>query len=167
VPTRILRKIRQSRHRAERSGGWSTEVASEADAPNAWRELARLHRARWDALGHPGGVLSDPDVQAFHDDAIPLLAAAGVLRMQILRLRDRIAAVYYTMTMPRRLLFYLSAFDGSDAFASPGTLLLADIVERSIAEGVRELHFLRGAEAYKYAWGAIDRLNTGRLLIPR
>ncbi len=48
---------------------------------------------------------------------------------------------------------------------SPGTILLGAMIEEAAAEGVAELHFLRGAEAYKYAWGATDRHNATRILV--
>ena len=34
--------------------------------------------------------------------------------------------------------------------------MLGHAVERAIGEGFREVHFLRGREPYKYAWGAVD-----------
>ena len=164
VPAGQLRNLRQSRHRAARGGGWTAEVA--AGAPAAWQALVEMHRARWTALGEPGGVLADPAVLAFHAQAVPLLAAAGVLRMQVLRIGGRVAAVYHTLASPGRLHFYLSGFAAEEAFSSPGTLLLGHIIEQAAADGVAELHFLRGGEGYKYAWGATDRMNRARLLLP-
>jgi hypothetical protein len=41
-------------------------------------------------------------------------------------------------------------------------MLWAHAIEQAIAEGAREFHFLRGPEAYKYAWGATDRWNMRR-----
>ena len=161
VPSGQLRNLRQSRHRADRRGGWSAEVSG--DAVGAWQALVEMHRARWTALGQPDGVLADPAVMAFHDACVPRLAAAGLLRMQVLRIGGRVAAVYHTLAAPGRLYFYLSGFAAEHAFASPGTLLLGHIVEQ---EAVEELHFLRGAEGYKYAWGATDRMNRSRLLLP-
>lgn len=166
IPAGTLRNLRQSRHRADRDGGWATEVAPAGEALALWQELVRMHQARWDRLGQPGGVLADPCVAAFHRLAVPRLAAAGILRMQVLRRRGRVAAVYHTMIAPGRLLFYLSGFDEADAAVSPGTLLLGRIVEQARDEGLRELDFLRGVEPYKLAWGAVDRPNLSRFLTP-
>ena len=167
VPKGMLRDLRQSRHRAERRGGWRAEIGSAADAPALWNTMLELHRARWTARGEPGGVLADPAVIAFHERAVPRLANAGLLRMQVLRIGGEIAALYHTLSAPGRLFFYLSGFASAEAFASPGTLLLGHIVEQAAADGVAELHFLRGAEGYKYAWGAIDRFNRSRLFLPQ
>ena len=164
IPAGQLRNLRQSRHRASRRGGWEAAVA--ADAAQAWQTLMGMHRARWTALGEPGGVLADPAVIGFHDAAVPRLAASGLLQMQVLRIGGRVAAVYHTLVAPGRLYFYLSGFDAAESFASPGTLLLGHIIEQAAAVGVAELHFLRGGEAYKYAWGASDQMNRSRLLLP-
>ena len=40
------------------------------------------------------------------------------------------------------------------------------MIEQAISEGRRELHFLRGKEAYKYAWGQNDRMNSAIRLTP-
>ncbi len=52
------------------------------------------------------------------------------------------------------------------ATCRPGSLLIARYVERAIATGRRRLDFLRGNEAYKYEWGAVDE-PIQRLLIRR
>ena len=164
VPAGMLRNVRQSRHRAGRRGGWSVRVATDPAA--AWHDLLRLHRGRWTGRGEPGGVLADPAVLAFHEAAIPRLTRSGLLQMHVLHVAGRPAAIYHTLAAPGRLMFYLSGFDGADAFVSPGTLLLGHLVEQAVADGLEELHFLRGGEAYKYAWGAADRMNASRLFTP-
>ncbi|MBV9734537.1 MAG: GNAT family N-acetyltransferase [Acidisphaera sp.] len=162
VPAGKRRDLRQARHRAMRIGGWASEIATAETAQELLRALARLHAARWDG----GGVL-DERVMAFHRDAAPALLACGALRLQALRFGCDIAAVYYALLAGSdRVLFYLSGFDAAYARASPGTLLLGEMIEAAIAEGRRELHFLRGAEAYKYAWGGVDRFNATRRLRP-
>ena len=164
IPAGQLRNLRQSRHRADRRGGWTASVATEAEA--AWRTLVGMHRARWTALGESGGVLANPEVLAFHEAAVPRLAEAGLLQMQVLHIGGEVAAVYHTLAAPGRLYFYLSGFAADAGPCSPGTLLLGNIIEQAATYGVTELHFLRGSEPYKYAWGATDRMNRTRLFLP-
>ncbi|WP_426955075.1 GNAT family N-acetyltransferase [Muricoccus radiodurans] len=167
VPAGTLRKLRMSRHRADRAGGWSAQVAGADEVLPFWDALVAMHGARWTRRGEEGGVLGNPDVRAFHRAALPDLFAAGALRLYALRIGGAIAAVYHVLAAgPDRLLFYLSGFDEARSFESPGTLLLGHVVESAMAEGRRELHFLRGGEPYKYAWGGVDRRNAGRRLIP-
>jgi CelD/BcsL family acetyltransferase involved in cellulose biosynthesis len=51
---------------------------------------------------------------------------------------------------------YIGGFDPRWSALSPGTLLLGHAIEQATAEGAAAFDFLRGAEAYKYRWGAID-----------
>lgn len=167
VPSRMLRKLRMARHRADRGGPWTAAAAGHDEAMPLWEILVRLHQARWARRGEPGGVLGDPRVLRFHRAALPMLAASGALRLYAVRFGERVVAVCHALLAgPDRLLLYLSGFDEARAYESPGTLLLGAIIEDAIAEGRRELHFLRGGEAYKYDWGGQDRMNIGRRLLP-
>jgi CelD/BcsL family acetyltransferase involved in cellulose biosynthesis len=163
VPRATLRKLRMNRHRAARAGGCTTEIATAETAPMLLDTLFRLHRARWAGQG----ATADPRVRAFHREAAPLLLAAGALRLQVLRFGSRIVAGYYALLAGRRrILFYLSAYDPNHARESPGTVLLGAMIEAAIREGRTELHFLRGGESYKYAWGGVDRRNAACRLVP-
>ena len=157
VPARQRRKLRMARHRAGRAGGYTVIADGEADL---FAELVRLHTELWAGRGQPG-VLADPAVRAFHAAALPQLRRAGLVQLRGLRLGGGVAAAIYVLHSPGRTLFYLSGFDAARAFESPGTILLGEMIE---AAGDAELHFLRGAEPYKYAWGAIDRHNATLVL---
>ena len=126
-----------------------------------------LHGARWDDRGEPGGVLADPRVLALHRATAPALVAQGLLCLQLGRLGGAPAAAHHAFLAPDgRVLLYLSGFDAARARESPGALLLGELIGAMLAQGKRELHFLRGGESYKYAWGAVDRHNAARHLRP-
>ncbi len=164
VPARTRRKLRMARHRAERAGGYAVETATAATRSDLFDALVALHRARWEAAGEPG-VLADPRVLAFHRDAQPGLLDAGLIRLLALRLAGgRIAAAFLQLLQPGRTLFYLAGHDAALAYYSPGTLLLGWALEQAASEG-REAHFLRGAEGYKFAWGAENRPNQACCLV--
>jgi len=178
VPPDRLRHLRLAWNRARRAGGWTTELAGPDSLDGLLEELIRLHQDRWIAAGEPG-VFADPRVAAFHRSAAPGLLARGLLRLAVLRLGGRVAAAYYVLLAgagpPRervrgdlggRMLFYLCGYDPAWARESPGAILLAAITEAALREGWRELHFLRGGESFKYTWGAIERLNAARRLVP-
>ena len=103
-----------------------------------------------------------PRVAAFHRDALPRLDRAGLLRLYLLRFDGAAAAGFYGFSHRGRGFSYLTGFDPAFAFESPGALLLAHAVEAAITDGAGEFHFLRGREAYKYEWGAVDRWNRRR-----
>ena len=148
----------------DRSGAWSITTADARSIAEAFENLVALHGARWTARDEPG-VLADPRVRAFHHAALPGLASSGLARLATLTLRGRPAAVVHALRDPGRIYFYLGGFAPEAAFESPGTILVGALLEEAASDGCDEAHFLRGGEAYKYAWGATDRVNTGRSLV--
>ena len=88
--------------------------------------------------------------------------APACLRLYLLRFDGAAAAGFYGFSHRGRGFSYLTGFDPAFAFESPGALLLAHAVEAAITDGAGEFHFLRGREAYKYEWGAVDRWNRRR-----
>jgi CelD/BcsL family acetyltransferase involved in cellulose biosynthesis len=163
VPKKTLRDLRQAAARAAAAGEVRFESADPADPEPAIRDLFRLHEARWRSRGE-SGVCVEPAVRAFHIRAARALGAAGLLRLYRLHIAGRLAAVYYGFSWRARAYAYLGGFDPDLPRLSPGALVLSHAIGDAIAEGCTEFHFLRGGEAYKYAWGAVDRWSTARTL---
>jgi CelD/BcsL family acetyltransferase involved in cellulose biosynthesis len=163
LPTGMRRKLRMLGHRIDRHGAAHILSARDRD-PDWWLgELWRLHEARWRSVGQCG-LLGDCRLRAFHREAMPELIARKLLRLHALVLGKAVVGIYYGFHHNRRAHAYLGGFDPSFSYYSPGTVLVGHAVGRAAAEGARELHFLRGGEAYKYAWGATDRWNSRRVL---
>lgn len=166
VPSAMRRKWRMAHHRLERRRSWSLDRTTPASLPDDLATLVRLHAARWTSRGE-AGVLEDGTVQCFHAIAAPALLEAGLLRMSVLRIDDEPAGVYYGLHHGRTACAYLGGFDPAFAFESPGTVLIGAAIGAARAEGARLFGFLRGREAYKYAWGAADRWTLLRRFEPR
>jgi CelD/BcsL family acetyltransferase involved in cellulose biosynthesis len=164
LPKTKRRKLNLARNRMARHGAVRIERVTGATLARALDHLFRLHGQRWQSQGE-AGVLAEDRIRRFHRDAAAGLEAAGLLRLFTLSVGDEVIAVYYGFQAGDRAYAYLSGFDPAYAFESPGTLAVAHAMEAALAEGVREFHFLRGQEAYKYAWGATDRWN--RLCVVR
>jgi CelD/BcsL family acetyltransferase involved in cellulose biosynthesis len=159
VPRKTLRDLQQARRRATAAGAVSMIRADASIGPAFMHELFRLHELRWQHMAGKG-VCADPTVRNFHLAAAAQLLSGGVLRLYALRIGGSIVAAYYGFTARGIAYAYLSGFDPDCAELSPGAQIVAHAIEEAIQEGAREFHFLRGGEAYKYAWGAVDRLNT-------
>jgi CelD/BcsL family acetyltransferase involved in cellulose biosynthesis len=101
-------------------------------------------------------------VQRLHQDSISDLEAAGIARAYALSVEGRVVGAYYGFLHRERAYAYLGGFDPDFSFESPGTVLVGHAIEEAAREGAREFHFLRGGEAYKYEWGAVDRWNQRR-----
>jgi len=165
VPARRRRELAYEERRALRRGAALRVVTEAGDAQRAFDELVRLHEARWSARGQPG-VLADEAVQRFHRAAIARgLADDGVARLVRLDVRDRCVGVLYALAAHRRAHYYISGFDPDVRDLGAGVLLIGRAIEDARAHGAAELDFLRGAEPYKYTWGARDRPTYRRSLV--
>lgn len=160
VPPGMRRDVRQACNRAARAGGHRTQRATAATVAADLETLFALHAERWRGRGQ-AGVLADPTVAGLHRHAAPALLAAGLLRLDLLFLRDEAAAAAYALLGPDSIQFYIGGFAAAAAYESPMTILISHLLQEAAAEGRREANFLRGAERYKYAWGAVDRCNVG------
>jgi CelD/BcsL family acetyltransferase involved in cellulose biosynthesis len=109
-------------------------------------------------------VLADPPIRRFHRAAAPLLLSAGLLRLHVLRLDERIIAVMHALHAKCRAYCYLCGFDPEFGALSPGTLILGHSIWQAVREGTREVDFLRGQERFKSFWGVRERLCYGRML---
>ncbi len=163
IPSGQRRDVRQARHRMARHDGVHIGRADSASAGDMVAALRRLHGARWQRRGEPG-VLVDPRVVRFHQESARRLAARGIAHFHHITVSKEIVAVHYGFTDRRRWFAYLGGFDPAYQFESPGTILIDQAIQEASAAGLREFHFLRGREPYKYRWGAADRWNHRRIL---
>ena len=95
------------------------------------------------------------------------LASAGALRLGILREGDEpVAAQYCALDLGGRRATVLKLAHAEERrAASPGTVLTAMMVRGLIEEdGVAELDFGRGDDAYKRLWVGTRRQRVGYLL---
>lgn len=130
------------------------EAVNAKNFSELFRGLIQLHRLRWNARGQAGTL--DP-AWRFHTEAAARLFARELLRLYAWRVNGRLIAVLYGFLCGRHFYFYASGFDPEFEHLSPGSVLIAHAMEEAIREGATEFDFLRGAEAYKYRWGAHDR----------
>lgn len=159
LPHKMRRNLALARNRAARLGPVTLEHATADGLDEALDRLAALHQGRWTGKGE-AGVMADPLVVRFHREAAPGLLAAGLLRLSLLRVGGEVAAACLALLDRGRIHFHLSGFDVTRRAISPGVLLFGALLEEATGEGRSEAHFLRGAEGYKYGWGARDRFNA-------
>lgn len=156
LPVKIRRNAMYYRNRAQRAGELIFRVAGRENCTKVFAELVHLHTSRWQAEGERG-VLADPQVLAMHTEAVPLLEAAGLLRLCSLELNGEAIGIFYSLIdTPERALrrqyLYLPGFSLKHSDLRPGTLLLAMLSEHAAEEGIEVLDMLRGDEGYKQHW---------------
>ncbi|HJW95848.1 MAG TPA: GNAT family N-acetyltransferase [Thermoanaerobaculia bacterium] len=163
LSTHARKKLRYFRRCLAREAVVTYESVTPATLDSFLTALFELHAARWQTRGLPG-VLADDVVQSFHREVAPRMLAAGALRMHAIRMNERIVAVFYGFAHQGTVYYYLSGFDPALERLSIGNIIVAHAVEEAVREGATTFDFLRGAEEYKYAWGATDRVNRRRQL---
>jgi CelD/BcsL family acetyltransferase involved in cellulose biosynthesis len=163
LPKSKRRKMNLARNRIARRGAVVIEKAGPNNVDLFLDHLFRLHGRRWQSRGE-AGVLADETIRRFHRDAASALAKAGLLRLFTLALAGKVVAAYYGFHHGDRAYAYLSGLDPEFEFESNGTLIMAHAIAEAVREGAREFHFLRGQEAYKYSWGALDRWSQRRTI---
>lgn len=141
-----------------RQGEVVIEKACEENLESIMLTLFRLNIKEWKTR-NATSVLESDRVMAFHMEASRGLLRAGALRVYRMLLNGVEAAVIYSFMDKERLYSYLSSFNPELARYSPGRVIILHAIKEAIREGAKEFDFLRGAEPYKYTWGARDRMT--------
>lgn len=155
---RMLKKsmrydLRRSRKLMEEHGGAIEEAVPETVA-GLMDALIRLHTARWRARGGTG-VLADTTTRDLHHAVARNMAGNGLV-LRALRFGDAIVACVYGFRSNGVEMCYLNGFDPEWSWLQPGKLMLAESIDRAIADGLHRFDMLRGREDYKYRWPAIE-----------
>ncbi|HSA51491.1 MAG TPA: GNAT family N-acetyltransferase [Yinghuangia sp.] len=120
--------------------------------------LLRLHARRQEVLGRT--TMFDTARKPFH---LALLRRAAPGRgpcAMVAEGPDGPVGVLYGFLWGDTFSYYQTGWDPSYARLSLGTVLVAETVSAVRAEGATVFDFLRGAEEYKYRFGAVDRHDT-------
>lgn len=135
------------------------------DAGKAMEVFLDFHKRRWRKRGLPGAFVGKR-IQAFHKEWAQAAARNGWLKMSLLTVDENPAGAIYAMALGQSCYFYQSGFDPRYSSLSPGTLLVAHTVRKSIEEGRTRFDFLRGDEPYKRRWKPQHEIKNLRLLAP-
>lgn len=114
------------------------------------KTFIEMHRG---AAGEKGTFMR-PQVVAFFERIARVGLDEGWLRMDTLEVGERALAMTFGFQLERKFYLYNSAYESDLARLSPGLVLTAKLVERSIDEGLELFDFLRGTERYKFQLGA-------------
>jgi len=156
VPPGVLRKLRQGQRRAKARGGMRIDMADAETLESSLTALFALHASRWAERGETG-VLGAPEVESFHREVADRLLHRGWMRLYRLHVGDELAGLLYGFQLRERFYSYIGGFEPCFNACSPGALLIEHAISETVRAGAGEFDFLRGAEAYKYRWGARDR----------
>lgn len=118
-------------------------------------DLIRLNRSRMRAKGDISTVESSA-FREFLMTAVPYMADNNLAWMDSIVDGDVVLGAALNFVHGRNIFFYMGGFDAKAGKVRPGTALFAAVMQRGIDRNYQTFDFLRGAEAYKYRWGASD-----------
>jgi CelD/BcsL family acetyltransferase involved in cellulose biosynthesis len=156
LPRSLRRTLRRCRRRLEECGQISCDQVPVEECESMLEILFQLHTDQWRRLNRPG-VFGETRVREFHRRVVRLLGQDGTLRLWAMRCNGDIVGVKYTLWRNGYVWSYISGIDHTYKPLSAGALLFEDVIGHAIAAGCTQFDFLRGAESYKYVWGARDK----------
>jgi CelD/BcsL family acetyltransferase involved in cellulose biosynthesis len=109
-----------------------------------------MHRG---AEGHKGHFMN-PEMATFFARIARTFMPLGWMKLDLLEDSGGALAATFSFEHNARFYLYNSAFEPSAAAVSPGLVLVAHLLERSIQQKLERFDFLRGPERYKYQLGA-------------
>lgn len=120
-----------------------------------------LHKLRWKSRGLPGAFIGSGE--KFQRSWITNPKSCVVMNM--LLIEGQPAGVIYGMQHGRTMYFYQAGMDPAVSTLSPGTVLVAKLIERAIESGCTTFDFMRGDEPYKRRWKPTRERTNYRVLI--
>jgi CelD/BcsL family acetyltransferase involved in cellulose biosynthesis len=137
-------------------------VEDPQNQPGLLKELIAV-----EAQKQVGGELSQPLLGAFPEvfqGLFDLLGPLGWIVVTLLEWEGRVIAWQILYRAGRKLWGYSTAYDHNFSAFSPGTAMVAEVVDYGLARGFDEFDFLRGSETYKGRW-VTGSHHSYRLLI--
>jgi CelD/BcsL family acetyltransferase involved in cellulose biosynthesis len=156
----IRRKLRRAENAGEVRLDESRKPESDLDA------FIDLHQKRWGDRGLFPDTEGGRQSRLFAHRLFELFGPDGPVRLSFLTIGGRRVAAGIGIQTRDGYLYYNAGVDPDARDLSPGVVLLAKFLERTILEGCRRLDLLRGDESYKYEWGAVDE-PIQRILVRR
>ena len=150
-------QIKRYPRRLEKQFEVKYELAQTPDQVDEfWQQLVELHGKRWRARGQTG-VLALPSRRRFHRQICHRFLERDWLRLWRLKCDGRPTCVLLSYFWGGKYWFFIGGFEPDLMRWSVGTCLFSRVFREAIGEGATEFDFLRGAEDYKYRFGAVDR----------
>jgi CelD/BcsL family acetyltransferase involved in cellulose biosynthesis len=133
----------------------------------AFELLVKLHQRRRQALGEPG-CFASPRFAAFHREVSQALCERGQCEIHWLEIDGQPAAAEYVLVGKAESFVYQAGMEPTMLGFRPGKLLMWALIRQAIAQGLRGVDFLRGAEPYKAQLGASpQQIAEYRIAAPR
>lgn len=156
-PRTLRYHLRSRPKRLAELGTVGLEHSTPETAQPLVEEAIRVHGLRWQGRNSDAIFSSSQQGRQFYRSVIPLMIDCGLAGVTSFTLDDRAVATVVGFTIADRYYYYVPAFDPGFEAYSPGKILVARIMERLLADGVRTFDFMLGDERYKDEWATGHR----------
>lgn len=145
-------ELRRKLRRVDREVGTSRLATADQDTLEIdVKRFIEMHRL---SEGEKGRFMN-PQRARFFSKVAKIFSQADMLSLDFLEADGEAIAATFSFRFERSLYIYNSAYSPDHKRLSPGLVLAARLVERSIEEKFRVVDFLSGRERYKFDLGAV------------
>ena len=160
-PSALRHSVERGRRRLGRAGAWELQIhtAHDDDLAAGMADFTAVYARSW----------KQPEpCPAFMPELMRAAAAQGWLRLAVLRLQgEPIAAQVWLVCGGKASIYKLAYVEGFERF-SPGSVLTAALMAHVIdVDGVDEVDYLSGDDAYKRDWMEARRERVGLVAFDR
>jgi CelD/BcsL family acetyltransferase involved in cellulose biosynthesis len=159
VPTRMSSKLaktlRNARRRLADDGVGFEWKPPGAVTPDDLERLYDLHRLRRSETGDEP-IFDDPLRRSFHERLLAKGDTAGGTAILAAARDGEVVGILYGFLWQKTFAYYQIGWDPSYRQRSLGSVLVLEAIEACSGQGVEVFDFLRGADDYKYRFGATD-----------
>lgn len=150
---KLRHEIRRKARRLEREAGAYTIRVSDRSTLDA--DLETFYEMHRSSTG-PKGRFMHEDVAVLFTRIARAFDEEGWLRLTWLEHEGAALAGTFSFAAKNVWSVYNSVYDHTKGDLAPGMVLMADTIRLAAEEGCGVLDMLRGAEPYKYRFGAVD-----------
>lgn len=143
-PARLRNTIARKKRKLEREQGYEIRLFTGDEVPQAMADYHAVYTASWKANEQYSGLL---------DGVVADFSRRGWTRLAVLYIKERPAAAQLWFVCHGKASIFRLAYDEAWRPYSTGSILTAFLMEYVIdTDGVEEIDFLTGNDAYKQDW---------------
>lgn len=167
MSAKMRQDVRRFQARADAMGRTTFEILAPApsDVPGLMETLVEAERAGWTARTHTGLAYHER-LRAFYQAFAVRAAGRGRLRVIVMRIAGRAAAVQFSIEAYRRLWLLAIGFDETFARCSPGFLVMHHSIRMAHERQLAALEFLGNAADWQRRWHPEERQYISAMAVP-
>jgi CelD/BcsL family acetyltransferase involved in cellulose biosynthesis len=155
MSSKLAKTLRNAQRRLAREGiTFSWKGPGEVEVTDLERLYQLNHLRRSDTGDKP--VFDDPLRRAFHERLLQWGEEDGGTAVMVAARDDKIVGVLYGFRWQSSFAYYQTGWDPEYRQLSLGSVLVQEAMKECARQGIEIFDFLRGAEDYKYRFGATD-----------